>query len=445
MRIAVIGGIAGGTSAAAKAKRTLKSAEITIFEAGNYVSVGACGMPYCISGDIEDPFHLVVRKKEDFERSGINVKLGYRVTEIDLKKGLLRAESKEGKEESYPFDRLVIATGARARTLNVPGANLKGIFTLKQLDDLLGILSYMKENDVKKVAVIGSGFIGLEVIDGLLKRGIKPYSIDIASYAPPQFDEDIVEDIPKLMDENGVVRYWGVGVEEFVGDEKVREVKLSSGDRIPVDMVIVSIGVIPNSELAKEAGLELSVANTIKVNEYMETSHEGVFAAGDCTHCYSVVTGEPIYLPLGSIANRHGRVAGSNVAGKRVVMPKVAGTSIFKFFDLGIARVGLVEKELKERGVNYGKVLIKAGSVAHYYPGGGTIKVKLLWDKDSGRLMGGEIVGPYTGVKRIDVIAAVISMNGTVEDLKRIDLAYSPPFSPVWDPLSVAANQAVKD
>lgn len=210
-------------------------------------------------------------------------------------------------------------------------------------------------------------------------------------------------------------------------------------------MVIASVGVIPNTELAKKAGLELSVSNTIKVDEYMQTSHEGVFAAGDCTHCYSAVTGEPIYLPLGSIANRHGKVAGTNVAGGKAVMPKVAGTSIFKFFELGVARVGLVEKELVARGVNYGKVLVKAGSVAHYYPGGGTIKVKLFWDKDSGRLLGGEIVGPYTGVKRIDVLATIISMGGTVEDLKRVDLAYSPPFSPVWDPLSIAANQAVKD
>ena len=445
MKIAVIGGIAGGTSAAAKARRTNRNAEITIFEASNYVSVGACGMPYALAGVIEDPMNLVVRRPEDFERSGIRVKLGYRVVEVDLDKGELVAESSDGKREKHPFDRLVYATGARPRRLDVPGGDLKGVFYLKTLKDLLEIEAFIKETEAKKAVVVGGGFIGLEVVNAFVKRGFEVASVYTGTHPPSRFDEEMVSEIPQIMDREGVKRFWGVSVEEFVGNGRVREVRLSSGEKIETDLVLVSIGVVPNTELARDMGLELSVANTVKVDEFMRTSAENVYAAGDCTHCYSAVDGEPIYLPLGSIANRHGRVAGTNVAGGRAVMPKVAGTSIFKFFELGIARTGYAEKELKAKGMEYKSVLIKAKDTAHYYPGSGTIKVKLMWDPSTGRVLGGEIVGPYTGVKRIDVLAVLVATGGTVEDLKNTDLAYSPPFSPVWDPLSIAANQAVKD
>ncbi|MGB9668090.1 MAG: FAD-dependent oxidoreductase [Thermosulfidibacteraceae bacterium] len=446
MRLAVVGGIAGGTSAAAKAKRVKKDAEIAIFEASNFVSVGACGMPYRLSGDIHDPMELVVRRKEDFEKTGIKVYLGYRVVEVDINRGVLFALGPKGEEEKYEFDKLILATGATARKLGVPGEDLRGIFTLKSLEDLLAIESFMAENEVRDILVVGSGFIGLEVIDAFVKRGFNVTSVDIATSVPPNFDEDVVEKVPAVLDSHGVKRIWGVSVTEFLGNGRVMGCKLSNGEEVKVDIVICSVGFKPTVDLAVKMGLELSVAGSIKVNEYMETSREGVYAAGDCTHSYSAVTGEPIYLPLGSLANRHGRVAGTNaVSGNRVVMPKIAGSSVFKLFNLGFARTGFVEKELKARNIQYEKVLIKAKDKAHYYPTSGEIIVKLMWEKDSGRVLGGEIVGPIEAVKRIDVVGAVICMGGTVEDLARIDMAYSPPFSPVWDPLTVAANQALKD
>ncbi len=445
MRLAVVGGIAAGTSAAAKAKRVSKSSEIAIFEAGRFVSVGACGMPYRLSGDIRDPMKLVVRTKEDFEKSGIKVYLGYRVVDVDVSKGVLEAFGPDGKV-SYQFDRLILATGATARKLGVPNEDLEGIFNLKSLEDLLSIEKFMSQNEVRDIVVVGSGFIGLEVIDAFVKRGFNVTSVDIVTSVPPNFDEDVVEIVPSLLDSHGVRRIWGVSVTEFLGDGRVRGCRLSNGDELKADMVIVSVGFRPNVELAQKIGLELSVNSSIKVNEYMETSVEGVYACGDCTHSYSAVTGEPIYLPLGSLANRQGRIAGTNVvAGNRVTMPKIAGSSVFKLLNLGFARTGFVEKELRVRNIDYDKVLIKAKDKAHYYPTAGDIIVKLMWEKSTGRVLGGEIVGPVEAVKRIDVIGAVICLGGTVEDLARVDMAYSPPFSPVWDPVTVAANQALRD
>ena len=443
MKIAVVGGIAAGTSAAAKAKRTAKDADIIIFEASGYVSVGACGMPYYLAGYVPEAEHLIVRRPEDFEKTGIKVKVGWTVNQIDLKEGKLYAEDSSGKGEWFSFDRLVLATGATPRKLNVPGAQLEGVFYLKGYPDLLKIENYLKENNVKNVVVRGSGFIAMELVEAFVEKGFNVTSI--ASFMPVSLDQDIADGIPSLLDSRGVKRIWRDDIEEVQGDHRIKAIKTKSGEVIDADMLVVALGVVPNSQLAKDAGLELSVNDSIKVDERMQTSFEGVYAAGDCAHSYSAVDGSPVYLPLGSLANRHGRVAGTNVAGGNAVMPKIAGSTISKLFDLGVAKTGFNERELERRGISYKKVVIKAKDKAHYYPGSGTIKVKLLWEERTGRLLGGQIVGPYTAVKRIDVISAVICMRGTVEDLKNVDLAYAPPYSPVWDPVTVAANQAAKD
>ncbi len=445
MRIVVIGGVAGGMSAAAKAKRTRKDAEIIVFEKGRFVSYGACGIPYFLSGDIEDYEELIVRRPEDFEKAGIKVNLGWEVKEIDIKNFKVLAESAQGERKEVSFDSLVIATGASSRKLPIEGADLKGVFTLKSLDDGIAIKNYIVSEKVKRIAVIGAGFIGLELIDAFIKQGIEVVSVDIVHAPPPQFDEDMVDLVKEKASEKGVVTYWGAKVERIEGKDSVEAVVIEGGERVPVDMAIFSVGVTPNSQIAERAGIELSVAGAIKVDERMQTSIEGIFAAGDCTHSYSVVTGKPIYLPLGSLANRHGRVAGTNAAGKNAVMHPVAGTSIVKFFDIGLARAGITESEAKNEGFDVASVIIKAYDKAHYYPGAGKIKVKLVWERNSGKLLGAQIAGPYTGVKRIDVIASLLIKKATVYDLKSVDLAYAPPFSPVWDPLSIAANQAVKD
>ncbi len=444
MRIVVIGGIAGGTSAAAKAKRVNKGAEIVIYERGEYVSVGACGMPYVLSGLIKDPFKLVVRRPEDFERSGIQVRLGCEVRAIYPERG--EVEVSCGSEVFKDrFDRLIIATGASARRLSVPGEELKGVFTLKGLGDLLAVEEFIASESPRRVLVVGGGFIGLELVSALCSRGMEVLHLYRGGHVPSRFDPDVVGPVVDAFREKGVGRLWECQVEAFEGRDRVERVRLSSGDVVDVDMVLVAVGVSPNSELARDAGLELGVSGAIAVNERMETSAEGIFAAGDCTHCYSAVTKKPIYLPLGSIANRHGRVAGTNAAGGNAVVKPVAASTVFRFFDLGVAKTGLTEREARAEGFEASSVLVKAGDKAHYYPGSSKIWVKLVWDKPSGRILGAQMIGHYTAVKRIDVVGALICKGATVEDLKHVDMAYSPPFSPAWDPLSVAANQAVKD
>ncbi len=445
MKIVVIGGIAGGTSAAAKAKRTNKSAEIVIYEKGKYVSVGACGIPYVLGGYIPGPEKLIVRRPEDFEKSGIKVKLEHEVVGIDLDKRKVLVRDPQGRTFEDPFDRLIIATGASARKLDVPGSNLRGVFTVKGLDDLIAIESYIKKENVNKILIVGGGFIALELISAFRERGFDVYSLYYKGHVPSRFDRDVVEPVLSKLDEKGVKKLWNTELEEIEGRERVERVRLKSGEIVEVDMVIMAVGVKPNPKLAKEAGLELSVAESIKVDEHMQTSEEGIYAAGDCTHCYSVVTGKPIYLPLGSIANRHGRVAGTNAAGGKAIMAPVAAGTVFKFFELGIAKTGLTEREAINEGFNTASVLVKALDKAHYFPGAGRLWIKLVWEKESGRLLGAQMVGPYTAVKRIDVVSALLHKHSTIEDLKNVDMAYSPPFSPAWDPLSIAANQAVKE
>ena len=444
MKIAIIGGVAGGMSAAAKAKREKKDAEIVVFEKGRFVSYGACGMPFFLGGEIKNYSELIVRRPEDFEKAGIKVKLGWEVKELDLKDFKLIAEDNRGNKEKHSFDKLIIATGARSRVLNIPGNDLKGVFSLKTIDDAINIDSYIRNEHVKTVVIIGAGFIGLELIEAFVKRGLKVISVDIVQTPPPQFDPDMTEGIKEICEKNQVETYWGTEVREIKGRGRVEAVDIG-GKEVNTDMVIFSVGVIPNSELAEKAGIELGVARSIKVDQYMQTSVEGVFAAGDCTHSYSAVTGNPLYLPLGSIANRHGRIAAVNAIGKRYAMHPIAGTSIVKFFHTGLARAGLTESEALKAGIDIGSVTIKALDRAHYYPGATKLKVKLIWEKESGRIVGAQLFGHYSAVKRIDVIAALIVKGATVEDLKASDLAYSPPFSPVWDPLLVAANQAVKE
>ena len=377
-----------------------------MFEKGRFVSYGACGIPYFLSGEIESYESLIVRKPEDFERAGIKVNLNAEVKEIDVKNFNLTVEI-NGANEKVGFDSLIIATGASSKRLPVEGRDLEGVFTLKSLDDGIAIKDYIKRASVKRVGIVGAGFIGLELIEAFVKQGLKVVSVDIVSSPPPQFDEDMVDFVKEKVEEYKVKTYWGAGIDRIEGADKV-EAMVIEGERVPVDMVIFSVGVSPNSEIAKNAGLELSVAGSIKVDERMQTSVDNIYAAGDCTHSYSAVTGKPVYLPLGSLANRHGRVAGTNAAGRLAFMKPIAGTSIVKFFDIGLARTGLTETEAKREGFDVDSVVIKAYDKAHYYPGAGKIKVKLVWNRKDGALLGAQLSGPYMSVKRIDVISSLI-------------------------------------
>ncbi len=443
-RLVVVGGVAGGTSAAAKAKRTNPQWEVVIFEKGPYVSYGGCGLPYYVEGEIEKKEDLVVRWPRQFREQGIEVYTQSEVKVLDIDKGEVEVfHSEEGETRRYPYDALVIATGAKPLVPPFPGKDLGGIHVLRTPNQGEAIRKELESGKVKRAVVVGGGFIGVEMCEALAPWGVDVTVVELLDQILPPMDRDMADLVAKYLQEKGVRILTGHGVEGFLGDRRVKKV-VAGGEEIPADMVILSIGVRPNVDLAKEAGIQLGPTGAIAASERMETNVGVVYTAGDCAEARHIITGEPVYIPLGTTANKMGRVAGTNAVGGDAVFKGVLGTVIFKAMELGGAMTGLTEKDAVRRGIPYKVARITARDRAHYYPGGQRITVKLVYHAETGKLLGGQIVGHWTSVKRIDAVAVALYAGLTVEDFSRQDLAYAPPFSPVWDPLLVAANRAVK-
>ena len=442
-RLVVIGGVAGGTSAAAKAKRTNKEWEIHIFEKGPYVSYGGCGLPYFVGKEIEKKEDLIVRWPHQFEEQGIRVSVNSEVKSVDTSKGEVEVfHAENGTTERYGYDSLVIATGARPFVPPIPGVDLDGVYVLRTPLDGEAIRKTLGKG-VKEAVVVGGGFIGVEMCEALLNWGVKVTMIELMDQILPPMDADIASLVADRLTKAGVEIITSSGVSAFEGDGSLERV--IAGDlTIPAQLAVLAIGVRPNVELAKDAGVALGPTGAIAANECMETNLEGIFTAGDCAEAVHIVTGDPVYIPLGTTANKMGRVAGTNAVGGRATFKGVLGTSIIKALDLGVAMTGLTEKECEKKKIAYKVAKIKGRDRAHYYPGSHPITVKLVYRSDDGRLVGGQIVSHWTAAKRIDAIATAIYAGLTVEDFGRQDFAYSPPFSPVWDPMLTAANRAVK-
>jgi len=441
-RLVVVGGVAGGASAAAKAKRVDPNLQVDVFEKGEYVSYGACGIPYYIGGVIEKAEKLIVRTPEQFESQGISVHLKSDVKSIDVCKGEVSVfNSSEGREEVYAFDSLVIATGAIPVKPPIPGVDLKGVYTLRRFSDGVEIRNDLELGEVRKAVIVGGGFIGTEVAEAFRNWGLDVVMVKESEKVLGDFDDVVSKAAKEALERHGVTILTGCRVDALVGGDRVEAVVVD-GERIEADLVLISKGIRPNVELAVQAGIMLGPYGGIATNERVETNIPGVFAAGDCAETLHFLTGEPYYKPLGTTANKMGRVAGTNAAGGEAVFKGVLGTSIIKVFDLGLAKTGFTEEELVARGVEFDTVIIRARDRAHYFPGGGRFTVKLNWEKAGGRLLGASLVGPGPSVLRINALASAIYAGMTIEDLSRQDFAYSPPFSPVWDPLLVAANRA---
>lgn len=444
-RLVVIGGVAGGASAAAKAKRVNPDLQVDIFEKGEYVSYGACGMPYYIGRVIENKEKLIVRTPKQFEDQGINVHLKSEVKRIDVEnREVLVFHASEGESQTYPFDSLVIATGATPVKPPIPGVDLKGVFTLRHFTHGVQIRNELESGRVKKAVIVGGGFIGAEMAEAFKNWELDVVLVEMLPRVLRDFDEVASKAAKESLEKQGVTVLTGRRVSAFEGRERVEAVVID-GERLEADLVLLSTGIRPNVELAVQAGIKLGPHGGIATDERAETNVPGVFAAGDCAETLHFLTGEPYYMPLGTTANKMGRVAGTNAAGKSAVFKGVLGTSIVKIFEAGFAKTGFTEAELKQRGIPYETVTIVARDRAHYYPGGGRFTVKLNWESETGRLLGGSVIGPASGVLRIDALATAIYTGLTVEDLARQDFAYAPPFSPVWDPLLVAANRALRD
>ena len=432
MRIVVIGAVAAGTSAAAKARRNSENAEIVIYEKDKYISYSGCGMPYFIGGVVEDSQKLTPRDAEFFKsKYNIDIFIEHEVLDIDSNnKSLTIKNLINGEIFTDKFDKLIIAAGASPVITPIDGAKLENVFTLRNIVDMYKIKEFIDKYSPKKAVIIGTGFIGLELCENFMRNGIEVTLIEKLPKVTPGLDSDISVYVKDYLKEKGVNVITGVIVEKI----NKNSILLNTGETINSEIVILATGVKPNTELAKNIGIEIGSFGGIKVNTKMETSIKDIFACGDCIEQFNLVTRKPVFRPLGSTANKTGRIAGENVSGGNIEFRGVLGTGIFKVFDMTVASTGLSQREAEENGYDV-EVCHNIKPNKPEYMGGKEMVIKAIANKEDGRLLGVQIVG-YDGVdKRLDVFATAITFGAKVEDLFHLDLGYAPPFSTTKDPV----------
>jgi NADPH-dependent 2,4-dienoyl-CoA reductase/sulfur reductase-like enzyme len=443
-RIVVIGGVAAGTSAASKARRIHRDAEITLLQEESVVSYGACGMPYVLEGLIPRFDMLIERPPEVFRKEyDIDVFVNTKAQKIDIEKNCVYASSaNESKELTFQYDSLVIATGARAVLPMIDGIDKKGVCMLRNYNDGVKIMDLSMNS--KSCIIVGAGLIGIEVADSFKKRGFDVTIIEMMGQVLPNLiDVDMAKIIQDHLESHGVKVLLGDRLERITGNLKVNGVETSIR-AIEGDLVILGTGVRPNSELARDAGIELGYANAIRVDNHMCTSVKDVFAAGDCATALNYITGKDTYVPLGTTANRQGRIAGENAAGGNAVFHGIAGSAITKTFDLYVGRTGMSTEESLKEGYDPVSKTIESITRSGYYPDHKKLWIKLVVDKKSGLILGAQIIGGE-GVKgRIDLVSFALMLKSSINDLANYDACYVPPASPVWEPLNIAASQLSK-
>jgi NADPH-dependent 2,4-dienoyl-CoA reductase/sulfur reductase-like enzyme len=444
-RLIVIGGVAAGMSAAAKAKRTDRDLEVVVYERGGYISYAACGMPYFIAGDIADPHDLIVRTPQQMGKQGVEVHIHHEVTAIDPgARAVTVRDLQGGRTFSQGYHRLVVATGARPLWPRLAGSDLDGVFGLRSLESGLAVHRFVREQGPQKAVVVGGGYIGVEMAETLTRLGLTvTMIIRSGRVMRTTVDEDVRALVHAELSRHGVEIVQGSPV-AFEGEDHRVEAVVTGAGRYPCDLVLLGLGARPNVELAQAAGVALGSTGAIAVDGSMGTNLPGVYAAGDCAEVFHLVTGRPAYIPLGSTANKQGRVAGENAAGGQAAFGGVVGSMVVRCFDLAVATTGLTAAQARAQGYDVRETLIRAQDISHYFPGAADIHVKLVVDGETDCLLGGQIVGRKGVAKRADVLATALYGRMTVADLQRLDLTYAPPFAPVWDPILVAANVAAK-
>ncbi len=445
MQFVIIGGDAAGMSAASRARRNLKDLKIIVLEKTFDVSYSACGMPYNIADPDRGIDDLVVREAHIFrEKQGIDLRTGYCVEKIEPKEKVVIGHDPNGKEFIIPYDKLLIATGATAIVPNIPGFNSDRILKLKNLADGRKIKRYMKENDVRQAVIVGMGYIALEMCEALQKRGIQVSMIKPRSVFLPGFNAELSKIVKDEVSRHDVNIHLGQNIEriESIGDAAFRIICEKA--IFDCQMVLVAAGIMPNSALAADAGLDLGPKESIAVGKDLLTSDANIFSAGDCSDAYHIVTGEKTWNPLALWANRAGYAVADNLAGKGIRLDGVAGTAVFKVFDLQVARTGLNKQEALDNGFDPVEVVIKSRTKAHAHPGSDAIYVHMIGDRKTGRILGTQMVGYDGAAHRINSVAVALHQKMTVQSYSQCDMAYSPPFGPVWDPTLTAANQLLK-
>lgn len=442
--LVIIGGVAAGTKAAAKAKRENPNWQVIVLTKDKHISYAGCGLPYYVGGVIKEEQELLVRFPEDFKIDfDIDVLINHEVTKIIPSENKVVANQlTNGQIKEFHYDRLIIATGAEPLVPPIPHIDLEQIFTLRKVTDGTAIRKLLDNKSVKRAVVVGGGLIGLEAAENLAHQGVSTEVVELAEQVLPPFDREIALQVEKKLVEKGIQVHTATRVTGFIdnGQGQVAAVATTAGN-IPADLVLLSAGIRPNVAVAREAGIVIGHTGAIKVNEYGETNIPGIFAVGDCAEVRHRISDQDCWIPMGSTANKTGRVAGTNaVTGQKNPLPQVLGTAVVKIFDISAAKTGLSEKEARTLGYEPVTVLVPTADRAHYYPGHQQIVVKLMADQQTHKLLGGQVFGAGTVDKAIDVLAASIGLKAKVEDLATMDLAYAPPFSSALGPTILAAN-----
>ena len=440
MKVVIVGGVAGGATAAARIRRLDEKAQIVVFERSGYISYANCGLPYYIGDVITDAEELTLQSPESFySRFRVNMRVHHEVTEIHPEKKTVSVKNlKTGEEFEESYDKLILSLGAKPTQPRFFGADLDKVFTLRTVEDTLRIKNYINENHPKSAVLAGGGFIGLELAENLRELGMDVTVVEYAKQLMSPFDSDMAAFIHNEMRKHDVKLVLGRAVEGFEEKDGGVDVLLKDEAPLHADMVVLAIGVTPDTALAKEAGLELGIKGAIVVNDRMETSVPDIYAAGDAVQVKNSVTGDDALISLAGPANKQGRIIADNICGLDSRYKGSQGSSVIKVFDMTAALTGINERTAKTVGLNADTVILSPMSHAGYYPGGKVMTVKVVFEKGTYRLLGAQIVG-YDGVdKRIDVLATAIRAGLKATDLKDLDLAYAPPYSSAKDPVNMA-------
>ncbi|MEU2872258.1 FAD-dependent oxidoreductase [Streptomyces olivoreticuli] len=443
----VIGGDAAGMSAASRARRYRHpdDLEITAFERGHFTSFSACGIPYWAGGEVDGPDALIARTAEEHRRRGIDLRMRTEVTEIDLAGQRVRARDLErGTDRWHGFDHLVVATGARPVRPPLDGIDAPGVYGVQTLDDGQALIDGLTGTDGRRAVVIGAGYIGVEMAEALVRRGFQVTVVDRSAQPMTTLDPDMGALVHEAMCGMGVEVVTEAEVTGIVTgpDGRVAAVATTAKE-FPADVVVLGLGVRPGTALAETAGLPLGESGGLLTDLAMRVrGHENVWAGGDCVEVLDLVSGRTRHIALGTHANKHGQVIGTNIGGGYATFPGVVGTAVSKVCDLEIARTGLLEAQATAVGLRFVTATIESTSRAGYYPGARPMRVKMLAERGTGRLLGAQIVGREGAAKRVDVAAVALTARMTVDQMTALDLGYAPPFSPVWDPVLVAARKA---
>ena len=447
MKIVILGGVAAGAKAAAKARRMLPEAQIDLYTDDTHISYSACGLPYYIEGNFDNYEMLLVRSPEDFEKENVHIHLKHRAVKIlpDTKQVLVESLGKN-KAFLVDYDKLIVAVGARPVIPQIRNVNLNNVFTVRKVEDGIAIRS--KAENSKKAVIIGGGYIGIEILEALVRQNV---SVTLIEYAPTimqNFDDDMSNLILEQLRETSSGRFEILTSEmatEFSGDnEGVKLVRTGSGKEIEVDFVVICAGVKPNIEIAKDAGILLGETGAIKVNEKMETSIKDIYACGDCVEENLIITNTKIWLPLGTNANKEGRIAAINACGGEEKFDGVLGSSVTRCLSLSMSMTGLTEKKAASLGVETVSVTVTKTDKVGYMPDVNNITLKLVADKNTGKLLGCQGVGAGDADKRVNTVTSALLAGLTAEEFFKNDLTYAPPFSPTIDPLLNAAQLLVE-